>query len=123
MRPFLKQGEKILVAKVCAKDLKRGDLVLYSDAGNTVCHRLVKKSISTEGALLHVRGDASTEPPEKIKEDALVGRVVGIVRNGKIIATESLPRRIMQKLSLFSAPLLAKSLRLAGKLKKTCASR
>jgi hypothetical protein len=115
MRPFLGQGVRIIVSEASAADLKRADIFLYRDGRQITCHRLVRKEPGPAGWLLYARGDASTSPPELVKEQAVIGKVVGIIRDGKIIDTGSLPRGFWHKLVLLSAPLTARALHLADK--------
>lgn len=99
MWPFLKTGEKLIIKSVPAGDLKIGDIILYKvdsqalSAENQtpktehqlVCHRLVRKVACGSGYLLYTRGDTSPNLGEPITEKALVGKVTGILRKGRVI--------------------------------------
>jgi hypothetical protein len=117
MRPFLKQGVKVIVSEVPPADLKRSDLILYKSERQIICHRLVRKELSPSGWLLYARGDADASSTELVAEQAVIGKVVGIIEDGKIIDTAGLPRTFWHKLVLLSAPLTARALRLADRLR------
>jgi signal peptidase I len=85
MWPFLKTKEKVVVKKVSPDNLKIGDIILYRLDNQMVCHRLVRKVACGSGYLLYARGDASTNLAEPITEKALAGKVIGILRNGRVI--------------------------------------
>lgn len=85
MWPFLKTGERIVVKKVTPEDLKIGDIILYHFNNQMVCHRLAKKAAYGSGYLLYTWGDASPNLGEPITEKALVGKVISILRNGRVI--------------------------------------
>lgn len=87
MVPFIKDADMLMVKKVKPQDLKTGDIILYKNkiVGKNVCHRLVRKTISKDGFVLFARGDASGTLNEAVLENHLMGRVVSIMRNGKIL--------------------------------------
>ncbi|MFH1504505.1 MAG: nucleotidyltransferase family protein [Candidatus Omnitrophota bacterium] len=43
MWPFIKQGQKLIIKKILPESLKIGDIILYQEDNQKVCHRLVKK--------------------------------------------------------------------------------
>lgn len=75
----------MVIKKVPAKDLKRGDIILYKVKEQLVCHRFVKKINSQNGYLLYAQSDASPNLHETINEIMLIGKVSGILRKGRII--------------------------------------
>lgn len=86
MWPFLKEGEKLIIKKTSAGNLKVGDVILYHSNNRMVCHRLVKKIVCEDGYLLYARGDASSGLEELVTKDILIGKVIGILKNGRIIS-------------------------------------
>lgn len=87
MRPFVRDGDKVIVKKQKAQDLRIGDIILYRDDINkrTICHRLVKRVKSQNRFILFARADAGGISGEPVLEGDLIGSVVGIVRCGKIL--------------------------------------
>lgn len=91
MWPFVKENDKIIIKRLRVQDLKIGDIILYKDKakGQNICHRLVKKTYSENGIILFTRGDASDFLSELVPGHNFIGRVVGIVRNGRVLNLSS----------------------------------
>lgn len=109
MWPFLKAGEKLIIKKVPVEKVRVGDLILYRSGKEYVCHRLVKKKISSQQALLYVRGDNSQSPPAAINRQMFVGKAVGLVRENSIINLEGVGQYCINCCILFIAPLLCRA--------------
>jgi len=77
MRPFLRSGDRIIVA---AGPVKKGDLLVFRQGENIVCHRLI--AISPDGKTYFLRGDCSPSAAEPVPRNAVTGRVVTVVKNG-----------------------------------------
>lgn len=87
MRPFLKGGEKVIIKKTKAEDLKVGDIVAYRSCflDKIVCHRLIKRVREKNDFVLYTRGDACFEPDKPISPDVLIGRVTTILKGRRVI--------------------------------------
>jgi hypothetical protein len=83
MWPFLKTKDKLIARKIPLRDLKRGDIILYSQNGQLVCHRLIKKIKQQEKYLLYVRGDNSSSI-EGVEGDMFRGKIISILRNNRV---------------------------------------
>ncbi|MFH1191351.1 MAG: S24/S26 family peptidase, partial [Candidatus Omnitrophota bacterium] len=44
MWPFIRPGERLVIKKSPAQDLRAGDIILYRANNQLACHRLVKKN-------------------------------------------------------------------------------
>ncbi len=94
MFPLLSTGDSVIVTS--PDNLKEGDIILFRDRENLVCHRLVR-IINQEGEVYYItRGDAlfSTDRPVMAKD--VIGKVIDVERK-----RVSLPRRVF----LFFNPL------------------
>jgi len=132
MWPFLKTGERLIIKRIPVKDLKIGDIILYKvdnqtlNAGNQtqkteyqlVCHRLVKKIASGSGYLLYTWGDANPKLGEPITEEALVGKVTGILKNGHIISFAGRWRCFVNRLMVEFAPFLRMGIKIGSRIKR-----
>lgn len=108
MRPFLRGGEKLVIKKIPAADLKIGDIILYQSNNQSICHRLVKKVKDRRGYLLYARGDNSTSAPEPVTPEMFQGKVAGIVRkNGRTISISGPQQRFLNRIIVIIAPLVA----------------
>ncbi len=105
MWPFLKGKDKLVVKKTDPDALKIGDLVLYGTAKQLICHRLVKKTKTNDQYILYARGDASWGRPEPIKQEELLGKVVGVVKKHKITYIDGKKQRLINRIILFSLPI------------------
>ncbi len=112
MSPFVKNHDKIILQKVGAKDLMTGDIILYKDelTNKNTCHRLVKKIKANENILLFARADVFGIPSLPIGANNLVGRVAGIIRQGKVKNLRTGPQIILNwfiaKFYVFLRPML-----------------
>lgn len=118
MWPFLKPREKILVKAIAGEDLACGDVILYKDRGRLVCHRLIRKLQTARGLSFLVRGDNAVYASEKTLDDELLGKVVGIVRGGRIINLECRRRRFINRIIIAVAPLISVIIRALKRLHK-----
>ena len=98
MYPSIREGELITVEPVRANDVKREDILLYRTGKSVIAHRVVQVSASppdaSKGAsgsrgnilVFTLQGDASSccDPPIAARQ--ILGRVVGVERNGRTVA-------------------------------------
>jgi hypothetical protein len=106
MWPFLRGKEKLIIRKVSISDLKLGDLMLYKADKNVICHRLVKKARDKNRYIIYARGDASLGSPEPVKEEMFLGKVIGVVKNNKIIYYDGPKQRFINRIILVVLPLI-----------------
>ena len=88
MFPTIKDGEAVTVEPVEARDVKRGDIILYktADGCSVIAHRVVRVSRGrgrVTGFVL--RGDASATCDLPIAPEQILGRVVSVEREGCMI--------------------------------------
>lgn len=112
MRPFLNDGEILIVSEVLPENISIGDIILYSGDTGIVCHRVYRK----EDNGFEIKPDAGIRPEIKIGHGQLIGRVSAIERKGRIIRLDKLPCRLssilISRLSIITACLYV----IAGKL-------
>lgn len=108
MWPFLKEGRQLAIRKVVIKDLKIGDIILYRCGDQKACHRLLKKDIFNGEYRLYVRGDNSLSCPEIINKETYLGKVVGIIKNDKIINLTTCRRQFINRAIVVIAPLVSR---------------
>ena len=104
MLPFLRQGDKLVIKKAPADDLRVGDIILYRASNQLVCHRLVKKAKVKGGYVLYARGDNSDSAPEPVTESMCSGKVIGIIKRGKMISVTHCLPRLAGRLIVATAP-------------------
>ncbi len=107
MWPFIRQGDKLVIKKVPVDDLRPGDIILYRANNQLVCHRLVKKNRD----FLYTRGDNSMSSPEVITQEIFIGKVVGIIRNNRMISLTGWRNRLINSFIVIIVPLIIRFLK------------
>lgn len=123
MWPFLKSGEKLIVKEAPLNSLKLGDIILFRQAEKLVCHRLVKRSSVNGKMILYTRGEHNFFHKDPVEEEMLLGRVVGVFRNGKVKSLNGVLGRLQNYLLIFLSPLINKGVVFLDKLKKASHAR
>jgi len=86
MHPTIRHGDVITVEPVAPAKLKRGDIILCRLQKSFVAHRIV--NIETRngcGLTFILRGDASASCDAPVKPEQLLGKVVCLERDHRII--------------------------------------
>jgi hypothetical protein len=81
MLPAIWPGDTLELEPAKRSELSSGEIVLFSRNRHLFAHRIVK----TSGSAVFTRGDALRYTDPVVAEKELLGRVVGIVRDGKRI--------------------------------------
>lgn len=86
MRPFVRDGDHVTIQGT--KAIRRGDVILYENAGGqAVLHRVLRvASRDAWGAVdLIVAGDAETRQCDRVSRAMVLGRAVKIERDGRVL--------------------------------------
>jgi signal peptidase len=86
MRPFIRDGDFIVVSPVEYSSIKTGDVVFYLTAKNkALVHRVIKKSKKDKDdrITMYIKGDATFSTAEKVEMQKILGKVVAVERNGR----------------------------------------
>ncbi len=101
MRPFINDGEIITVAPVKIRSIRTGDILLYRDNKTVIAHIVVSINKNrTPEPLFILRGDLGTSADEEVTAEQILGKVVGITRDGKTIRCNRFRARITRQLIL-----------------------
>src|SRR5437667_6501789 len=82
MYPMLRKGDRLTVEPVSATSLQVGDVILYHNCGQLICHRVVALDTAGAGIRIITKGDATTGPGEVLEPGQVLGRVVAVRRRG-----------------------------------------
>jgi signal peptidase I len=85
MSPLIASGDEILVERASADKLRRGDIVLYTAGGAFHTHRLLARRRRGGATLLVTKGDTSLNPDQPWREEQLLGKVVAIRRENRMV--------------------------------------
>ena len=80
MLPSVFPGDTLLVESSDSSDVAEGDIVVFRSYCRLVAHRVIRGS---KMAGLVTQGDALSVPDAMVRKEEMLGKVVGISRNGK----------------------------------------
>lgn len=103
MRPFIRDGDIIVVSPIENSSIKAGDVVFHLTTENKVIvHRVIKKYKKDKDnrITMLIKGDATFSSPEKVEMQDVLGKVVEVERNGR---KKRLDRKLYQIMGLFFA--------------------
>jgi len=105
MRPFIRDGDFIVVSPIENSSIKTGDVVFYLTTENKVIvHRVIKKYKKDKDnrITMLIKGDATFSSPEKVEIQNVLGKVVAVEKNGQ---KKRLDTKLYQIKGLFFAGL------------------
>jgi signal peptidase len=118
MRPFIRDGDFIVVSPIENSSIRTGDVVFYLTTENKVMvHRVIKKykKDKDNGITMFIKGDATFSSPEKIDMQNVLGKVIAVERNGrkkrldtKFYQLKGLLFAVISPYSQWTYPLLSK---------------
>ena len=82
MRPFIKDGDVLVITPVDISEVQRGDVILFRQGERALVHRLVSRR-GEEGETLIVKGDAHLRPDPPLQADLVLGKVTRVRRDGR----------------------------------------
>ena len=97
MYPTIRDGELITVAAVSTREVVRGDVLLCRHGIRVLAHRVVGVTPCGTARFFELRGDAKASCDAPVGADAVVGRVVGVRRNGRVIPLFGRAARLRHK--------------------------
>ena len=97
MHPTIRDGEAITVAAVSTARVVRGDVLLCRHGTGALAHRVVGVTGSGMERFFELRGDARTSCDTPVGVGAVVGRVVGVRRNGRVIVLSGRAARLRHR--------------------------
>ncbi len=98
MYPAIRDGEMITVEPAIPSQVKRGDILLHSNNRRVIAHRVVRiarrkglldSPTSVPGIFFILRGDASSACDDPVDPGQVLGKVVSVERNGRLIDLDS----------------------------------
>jgi len=84
MRPFIRDGDFIVVSPIENSSIKAGDVVFHLTTENKIIvHRVIRKQKKGNRMIMFIKGDATFSSPEKVEMQNVLGKVVAVERNGQ----------------------------------------
>lgn len=79
MRPIIRSGDLVLIRKVSAPNLHRGDIVWFINTdGKYMAHRILHKQVRAGKVYFHTKGDAQVEYDPWTPADKIVGKIYAV---------------------------------------------
>lgn len=88
MSPLIEVNERVLVRKEGLKQIRLGDIILFRIEDVFVTHRVIRKSWKNDHLYFVERGDRGGSA-SKIPFESVLGRVVAIEKNGRLLRLDS----------------------------------
>jgi signal peptidase len=85
MYPTIRDGEAITIAAIATNDIVRGDVLLCRHKKRMVAHRVVNVAACGTERFFELRGDSKGSCDMPVGADAVVGRIIGVHRNGRLV--------------------------------------
>jgi signal peptidase I len=86
MHPAIRDGEAIAIESVAPEEVEPGNVLLCRHDARLLAHRVVGVTMHGAVRMFELRGDAKGANDAPVPADAVVGRVVGVWRNGRIVS-------------------------------------
>jgi signal peptidase I len=94
MYPTIRDGEAVTIAAVHTDDVVRGDVLLCRHEQRMVAHRVVSVSSRGTERFFELRGDSKASCDMPVDVDAVVGRIIDVRRNGRLVALSGRAARL-----------------------------
>jgi signal peptidase I len=102
MLPLLREGDQVLVAHG-ASEIRRGDVVVFRLADGTLAaHRVLRLRRDQAGLTLLTKGDNVAHLDPAVRGEQIIGRVLGIRREGRSMALDTMLWRSVGRLMAVS---------------------
>ena len=85
MYPTIRDGDIVIVSAVSARNIVRGDVLLCRHDKRVLAHRVVAVTTCDGALFFELRGDAKGSSDAPVGASAVVGRVISVERNGRLI--------------------------------------
>jgi signal peptidase I len=100
MHPAIRDGERITIAPVSEREVRRGDILLYRKGRGVIAHRVRRVKMESDSTRRFIlRGDASVTSDEPVAAEQILGRVVAVERQGRTITLAGRRARLRCRLN------------------------
>jgi len=89
MLPSVWPGDMLMIERTETAAVSAGDIVLFRRDRRLFAHRVIKDSDGTQGKIV-TKGDGMLQSDSPVAKDELLGKICGIVRNGRHLEPRTL---------------------------------
>jgi len=101
MSPFIRNGEIIEIRPIESRKIKSGDIIFYrANPNKLITHRVIKRILENGKIVFITKGDRSPTFDERVYSGDVLGKVVAVEKNGRIIRFD---KGLMRLLNIFWA--------------------
>lgn len=94
MQPAIRHQEIVWVRSWNRSRPSLGEVVFFqTESGSALAHRVVKIERTEGGLQLHTRGDACLSPDRPIPADQVLGQVIMVEREGRLVRLDTWPQK------------------------------
>ncbi|MBI3912162.1 MAG: hypothetical protein HY320_14680 [Armatimonadetes bacterium] len=87
MLPTIREGDVVTCEPIHSGTIRRGDIILHRFRHGVIAHRVVKiEARRGQPAIFILRGDACAADDAPVDAAQILGRVVAVERNGRVIS-------------------------------------
>lgn len=111
MYPFIQKGNVCRFTAFNSKDVRKGDILLYyTNCGQLIAHRFIRVKNCNGELTFELKGDTNLCHDEPIFQEQIIGKLVKIHRNKKLIYMDDFSA-IMWSYIITSVPITSKLLK------------
>ena len=98
MDPLIREGDVVLVKPIKKDDIMLGDILAFKQKDSQIItgHRLIKVTRFPDRVSYILQGDFSTSGADEIFYEDIIGKVVGLQRDDRVFAIDTLYERILK---------------------------
>jgi signal peptidase I len=96
MFPSLRPGDAVVTKRTPIEEVRCGDIVVVGESEHYVVHRVIRRLRRKEETGILTKGDISLFVDNPALKEHLIGKVIRIVRNGRVIDPDRFTRRAAQ---------------------------
>ena len=100
MDPLIREGDIVLLKPVEENIIRLGDILAFKQKDSQIItgHRLIKVTRFPDRVSYILQGDFSTSGGDEILYEDIIGKVVGLMREGRVFAMDTLYDRILKNI-------------------------
>lgn len=121
MLPILAEGDRLLVEHGCSHP-RRGDIIICRWGQGLIAHRILQVSVGAKGNRFLTKGDNTTTLDSVFEESQVIGKALGVEKNGKYISFQTASAQIANRL-IANCMLIRESLHNLARLSGTRSSK
>lgn len=88
MEPLIRPEDRVLVSRLSADKIHRGDIIVFRSGAGLIAHRVLKRFVTSEGICFIEKGDRE-KTWQIVRANAVIGVVINISGRSRIIDIRS----------------------------------